>query len=326
MTRIGDALLRVRDGGGLMEAEPHSPLSAPAWIRPLEAHAERDLWKFDTPATSCEPIAPSVDMSLVADPVSPEPDAAAAAAGLARGAVPAATAASDVSPAIAIDSVVNPAILERIVTSGAVPFQAVEHYRRLAGTLHEVQADRGIKVVVITSAVSGEGKSLTAANLALTLSESYRRRVLLLDADLRRPTLHDIFAVPGGSGLSEGLRRSRSSEFTTFQLSAGLTFLPAGRPDADPMASLTSARMKQLVAEARGKFDWVIIDTPPVTLMPDAKLLAGMADSVLLVVGAGTASLDALKQAVKAIGRKKILGAVFNRAEPEPDSGYYHQP
>jgi len=61
-------------------------------------------------------------------------------------------------------------------------------------------------------------------------------------------------------------------------------------------------------------------------LMPDAKLLAGMADSVLLVVGAGTASLDALKQAVKAIGRKKILGAVFNRAEPEPDSGYYHQP
>ncbi|HEY8549364.1 MAG TPA: CpsD/CapB family tyrosine-protein kinase [Vicinamibacterales bacterium] len=217
----------------------------------------------------------------------------------------------------------NPAFEERIVTSGHVPFHAVEQYRQLAATLHEAQMDRGLKVVMVTSAVLGEGKSLTAANLALTLSESYRRRVLLVDADLRRPILHDVFDVPGSTGLSDGLHRVQPVPFTTFQLSPTLTLLPAGRPDADPMAGLTSKRMTQFIAEARARFDWVIIDTPPVVLMPDAHLLAGMTDTVVVVVGAGSTAFDVVRQAVKTIGRKKILGIVLNRAETDEQEEYY---
>ena len=80
-----------------------------------------------------------------------------------------------------------------------------EQYRRLAAALHQAQRSNGFKVVMVASAVAGEGKTLTAANLALTLSESYRRNVLLVDGDLRLPTLHRIFQVDGAPGLSDGL-------------------------------------------------------------------------------------------------------------------------
>jgi capsular exopolysaccharide synthesis family protein len=165
--------------------------------------------------------------------------------------------------------------------------------------------------------------TLTAANLALTLSQSYRRQVLLVDADLRRPTLHDIFEGPSSKGLSDGLRSSGGS-FATFRSSDTLTVLPAGRPESDPMAGLTSPRMAQLLTEARDSYDWIILDTPPVSLMPDAKLLAAMADSVLMVIAAGAADLDSIKLAVKAVGRKRILGVIFNRANDEPTEGHYY--
>ena len=211
---------------------------------------------------------------------------------------------------------------ERLVLSRDASPEAVEQYRRCAGSLHQAQLDRGISVVMVTSAGLGEGKSLTSANIALTLAESYRRRVLLIDADLRRPALHEIFQTPNTSGLSTGLRRERAMTFTTVALTDTLALLPAGRPDPDPMASLTSARMRLLVNEAKTKFDWVVIDTPPVALMPDASLLADMADGVILVVQAGGTPLDIIKQATKAIGKKRILGVVLNRAEGDRLSGY----
>src|SRR3954453_5032180 len=106
---------------------------------------------------------------------------------------------------------------------------AVEQYRRLAATLHDLQAAQGTKVLMVTSAVPREGKTLTVCNLALTLSESYGRRVLLIDADLRRPAVHEVFRLPDTRGLSDVLGSARG-EIPLLEVSERLSVLPAGRP------------------------------------------------------------------------------------------------
>jgi capsular exopolysaccharide synthesis family protein len=186
--------------------------------------------------------------------------------------------------------------------------------------------DHGIKVVMIASAVAGEGKTLTAVNLALTFSESYRRRVLLIDADLRRPSVHTIFQIDNQRGLSDGLAAVDEENFALHRISERLTVLPAGRPSSDPMAGLTSGRMRRLIAEARDEFDWVIVDTPPVGLMTDANLLAAAADGVLLVIKAGSTAYQLTQRAAAAIGKEKLLGAVLNRADDRDLGGskYYY--
>src|SRR5205809_576306 len=121
-----------------------------------------------------------------------------------------------------------------------VPASAVEQYRRLAAALHHTQLERDTKVLMITSASPGEGKTLTATNLALTLSESYRRNVLLIDADLRRPSIHQMFQLPNVLGLSDGLHSMTEEKLSLIQVSDTLTVLLAGRPDPDPISGLTS--------------------------------------------------------------------------------------
>ncbi len=176
---------------------------------------------------------------------------------------------------------------------------------------------------MVTSAMAGEGKTLTATNLALTFSESYRRSVLLVDADLRRPTLHEIFQVPNVSGLGDGLRAEKEQKLALVQVSPRLTILTAGRPDPDPMSGLTSERMKRVIEEAATRFDWVIIDTPPVGLLPDAKLLANMADATLLIVRARTTPYQYAKRAMETLGRERVFGVVLNRAEDGLGTGGY---
>ena len=192
-----------------------------------------------------------------------------------------------------------------------------EQYRRLAAALHNGQEAGGLRVVMIASAVASEGKTLTASNLALTLSESYQRNVLLIDADLRRPSLHRVFKIPGAPGLVEGLTSLDEQRLPLHQVSTRLTILPAGEPSEDPMAGLTSARMKRLLDEAREAFHWIIIDTPPVGLLTDANLLASMVDATILVVKAGSTPFDLVKRAVEAIGAPRVFGVVLNRAEPD---------
>jgi len=217
-------------------------------------------------------------------------------------------------------------VAEKVVVDAETNPASVEQYRRLAAVLHHAQNERGIRVIMVTSALPGEGKTLTASNLALTLSESYQRRVLLVDADLRRPSVHQLFALPSLSGLSDGLRSVEDRKLTLVEVSTRLTVLPAGRPDPDPMSVLTSSRMQYVLDEAREKFDWVIVDTPPVGLMPDAHLLAAMVDGAVLIVGAGMSPHRTVAKAAEVIGRDRILGVVLNRVQHSDTShdGYYY--
>jgi capsular exopolysaccharide synthesis family protein len=192
---------------------------------------------------------------------------------------------------------------------------AVEQYRRLAGAIIRAQAEHGVKVVMVTSALAGEGKSLTAANLAVTLSRSYQRSTLLIDADQRDPSQHVIFRVDNPRGLTEYMQSYDGGPVHTVELFPGLTLLPAGRPTSDPMGGLTSSRLRQLLADAASTFDVVLVDTPPVTLVPDAGLLAPLVDATVLVIKANDTQYDAVASAVATIGRERILGTVLNQAD-----------
>jgi len=198
-----------------------------------------------------------------------------------------------------------------------------EQYRRLAASLHQAQRANGCKVVMVASALAGEGKTLTTANLALTLSESYRRNVLLIDGDLRRPSLHIVFQVPGAPGLSDGLVAPDEPKLPLHRLTPRLTILPAGHATSDPIGAVTSDRMRRLVEEAREVFDWVIIDTPPIGLLTDASLVSSMADGVVLVVKAESTSYEMVNRAVELLGRDRLMGVVLNRATEMPHRSSY---
>ena len=216
--------------------------------------------------------------------------------------------------------------IDKLIPDGNHP-GLIEQYRKLAADLHHAWTERGVRVVMVTSAVSGEGKTLTATKLALTFSESYRRRVLLIDSDLRRPSVHTVFNLPNSVGLGDTLKTDDSSRVPIQQMSANLFVLTAGRPDPDPMAALTSDRMTHLLEDARGAFDWVVLDTPPVAVLPDAHLLTARVDLTLLVIAAAKSPHYLLERAVKAIGRDRIAGVVLNRvdkATATPQSGGYY--
>jgi capsular exopolysaccharide synthesis family protein len=197
------------------------------------------------------------------------------------------------------------------VVGGRVALDSREHYDRVAAALHQAQRQQNTRLVMFTSAMPGEGKSLTAANVALTLS-LYGRRVLLVDADLHRPTVHELFQVSNAKGLLDALGTRSDEPMPVVEVASNLFVLPAGRSTVEPMSLLISDRMRHLLHEASQAFDWVIVDTPPVGLLPDAHVLAGIVPAVVLVVKAGWTAHDLVSAAVSTLGRERILGVVLN--------------
>ena len=219
----------------------------------------------------------------------------------------------------------SPAMATKVVTDETMQPASREQYRKLAAALHAAQQVNQIKVAMIASAVAGEGKTLTATNLALTLSESYQRNVLLIDADLRRPSLYKVFQFEPSPGLVDTLMSQEDGKLALHRVTPRLTVLGAGKPSSDPMAGLTSERMRRLLAEAREVFDWIIIDTPPVGLLTDANLMSSMVDAAILVVRADATPYFLVQRAVEAVGKERVLGVVLNSATQElPAYGYHY--
>jgi capsular exopolysaccharide synthesis family protein len=213
---------------------------------------------------------------------------------------------------------------DKVIVGANVDRALVEQYRQLAALLHRVQARDNVHTVMIASAVAGEGKTLTASNLALTLSQSYQRRVLLIDADLRSPSIHRVFQLPNTNGLGTVVKAARGGALPIHWLSPTLAVLTGGQPDSDPMSSLVSRAIKTLLTEASEQFDWVVVDTPPVALMSDAKLLGSMVDATLFVVSANSTPYPLVKRATEALGTS-VLGVVLNRvAKAEVAGGSAH--
>jgi capsular exopolysaccharide synthesis family protein len=218
----------------------------------------------------------------------------------------------------------NPRVVGKIVSGAEMDRATAEQYGRLAAVLHHAQVERQIKTVMVTSAMAGEGKTLTALNLALTLSESYGRRVAFIDADLRCSRVHELLNVVRVTGLSEALQDGGQLQSRMLPISPRLSVLLAGCSNLDPKGALTSRGMSHVLTDAAAIFDWVIVDTPPVMLLPDTHLLARMVDVAIVVVRAGKTSYDVVDRAVQALDRKRVLGVVLNDAQDAEALQYYY--
>ena len=301
MTRLSDALKRAAETTATPRAttaEP--PPSAGGWqFAPVET-----MYVPDEPPEVAE--------------VPPPPDAIVADLAPAG---PAPSAVTEAPPPRRIKFVA--ADRDKLVVGEDPDAAVVEQYRHLAAAFHQAQKASGVRTVTVTSALPSEGKTLTATNLALTLSESYQRRVLLIDADLRRPRMREMFGLPASAGLTDALTSARGERLPVHQVTGNLWVLAAGRMVPDPMSLLVSPSMKQLIDDARESFDWVIVDTPPIAILPDANLLSAMIDTALLVVSAQSTPYPMVQRAVEAIGAQRIIGVVLNRAEKIGPTGSY---
>ena len=310
MSRVDQALRRAAEDGTRLAETIHSPISGVAVAGDVAELAQEP---FPVEATA-PPIAPP---EIVEAPP-PTPPVA----------MPVERKSNEDRAEGSLLHHVDAQLAGKIVIDENTSPVSREQYRRLAAALHRSRDLTGVRVVMITSAAVGEGKTLTAANLALTLSESYQKKVLLIDADLRRPAVQSVFRLPDGAGLGEGLISTSGRKMPVHRVSPLLSIITAGRPTSDPISRLTSERMRRLLDEARETFEWIIIDTPPVALLPDANLLSEMIDGAILVIRASGPSYQLVQRAVDAIGREKIIGTVLNRATQTPAHGgddYYYQ-
>ena len=179
-------------------------------------------------------------------------------------------------------------------------------------TQHEDHAP--LRTVMVTSPGAGEGKSITAANLALTMAQEFQRRVVLVDADLRGPSVQALFGLDGdGPGLSEVLAGEATlDEALVYLPDYRLTVLPAGATPPFPTELLGSSAMRRALDTLRARFDRVLLDLPSVMPLADVGTVAPLADGVVMVVRAGATQRPALDQALAALEDTRILGIVLN--------------
>lgn len=199
---------------------------------------------------------------------------------------------------------------------------AAEQYRSLRTRIKRAEAGRSVRSILITSPNKGDGKSLTAANLALTMAQEFNQRVLLVDADLRRPSVNHLFGHANGAGLSDVLMGAADLEAALVALPEHhLTLLPAGAPPAQPAELLGSAAMRRILDALRTRFDRILIDMPPVAPLADVNTVAPMADGVLMIVRAGITPRPAIERALSGLDMHKVLGLVLNEAGAEGPAG-----
>ena len=294
MGRIDEAMNRAKLDAGLGTGAA-APAPAPS------------PWEVDAPAVREQPARVAVDRRE--RPVDARP----------------ARPAAQRRPAPKSGGKLDSPAADRLVVSPAAGPLVVEQFRRLAATMIRARAERDLKSVLVTSPAPGDGKSNVAVNLALTLSESFHQTVLLVDADMRRPTLHSLFGVENTVGLTDALTPGHSGNVATVQISESLLLLPAGRPDVSPLGGLASDRLKHLIADAASRFDWIIVDSPPVGLLADAHLVSEAVDGALLVVRAGVTPYPDMEAAADTLGHERVLGIVLNAVDPEEvrGEGYY---
>jgi capsular exopolysaccharide synthesis family protein len=178
---------------------------------------------------------------------------------------------------------------------------------------------------VVTSAGPGEGKSIVAANLAIALSQA-GQRVLLIDADMRRPRVHEIFDQGQEPGLSNVLTgNAKANEAIRKSPVHGLWLLTSGHIPPNPAELLGSRRFADFIASLEDHFDWAIIDTPPVLVVADSSVAANSASGVVFVVASDKTNRHAAREAIEQLGASNahIVGSILNRVDLVKHPYYY---
>jgi non-specific protein-tyrosine kinase len=202
-----------------------------------------------------------------------------------------------------------------------------EAYRTLRTNLEFSNLDKGLRTLLVTSAGAEEGKSTTLANLAVTIAQS-GKRVILVDADLRRPTLHQVFGLKNSAGLSDMVRDDTILANPPTQETSvpNLRVLTSGQLPPNPAEILGSKRMSEIVAALLERADMVLFDAPPVLAVTDAAVLSSKVDGVLLVVSAGKTKRENARKAQAQLEKinAHIIGAVLNNTKADAGTQYYY--
>jgi capsular exopolysaccharide synthesis family protein len=215
----------------------------------------------------------------------------------------------------------------RIVSLTDKQSLAAEKFQNLAVRLRAFQYTRPLKKVLVTSTIPQEGKSTVAANLACALARRPQQKILLLDGDLRRPTVAMRFGLGDAPGISEWLQSDGEPISNIYQLEdTRLWILPAGSTPKNPLELIQSRRLSRLMEQLTAWFDWIVIDSPPVLPLADTSIWMRLADGVLLVVRKGVSQTKLLSKGIKAIESSKVLGAILNGSTNTTLSDYYYQP
>jgi capsular exopolysaccharide synthesis family protein len=201
---------------------------------------------------------------------------------------------------------------------------AAEKFRFLTVRLRHLQQKQPLKQLLITSTIPEEGKSMVAANLACTLAGRRQQKTLLIEGDLRRPVLQRQFGMGRISGLAEYLQGLTDPDIPIYRLDAlGIWVLPAGKPPQNPLELMQSGRLSSLMDRLNARFDWIVIDSPPILPLADTSIWMRLADKVLLVARQGVTDRMQLKRGLEAIERSKFLGALLNSSASAAQNHYY---
>ena len=206
---------------------------------------------------------------------------------------------------------------------------AGEQYKILREQIKKITNEEGGCLLAIMSPVKGDGKSTVAANLAAAIALDHEQQVLLIDADLRSPSIHNFFGIKSTPGLTDYLISESSANILSYVQDTslhGVRIISAGRPTHLSPELLATEKMKSLLKEIPIKFPGhqVIIDTSPVLSTSDPLVLAQLVDKIVMVVRAGTTPRDCLSEAIKSLGSDRVKGVILNGADLGPSSKYYY--
>lgn len=215
----------------------------------------------------------------------------------------------------------------RLITQVNPNSQFSEQYKIIQTSIDFSVVDKPYQTILVTSAEPGTGKSTTAANLAVVYAQK-GKKVLLVDGDMRKPTIHKIFRESNIVGMSNNLTENlKLSESLLKSETKGLFILTSGVIPPNPGELLNSKRMKQLLSTAKKKFDFIIIDSPPMLMMSDSIVLASLADGVVIVVRKQLTKKEALNRTIQQLNliQAQIIGVVFNGESANESEAYYYE-
>jgi len=214
-----------------------------------------------------------------------------------------------------VDSQIDP----RIALFYDAHSPVAEQYRTLRTNLQTLKTEKPVKAIMITSSIHGEGKSITAINLAMALAKDLNKKsVLLVDADLRRAKVNKYLGFKAEAGLADLLSDGKNIDDALLNVGIeNLTILPAGKTPHNPAELLGSNKMRNLVSALRSRYDYVIFDTPPVIPVTDASLLGAQADGAVMVIQAGRTQKGIIKHAESLLRQAdvKLLGCILTNIQ-----------
>jgi len=215
--------------------------------------------------------------------------------------------------------------------------RGLEQFRSLRSHIYQARNETPLKTILISSGMPAEGKSFVTANLAMSLARNSSNQILLIDGDLRRPSLNQLLGAPNQVGLSDYLAGnaelhavmqrcsdSNSHESSGISDLANLTFIPTGTPHENASELITNQRIKELISRVSGSFDWILIDSPPVLVFADAVDLARAVDAVLLVVRGAQTTYEVAQRAKSSFASSRVLGVVLNDIKNPPRRESYY--